>query len=80
MTKRKDILHWVPSDTIGLSVNSGEELGEWILNAESEIIRLRADLLWISKTCRQEIPLGYSETMRKVLLRHLAERAEKALK
>lgn len=37
-------------------------------------------LSWIAKTCRQEIPLGYSEKMRAVLLRHLAERAEKALK
>lgn len=37
-------------------------------------------LKWIAKTCRQEIPLGYSEKMRVVLLRHLAERAEKALK
>lgn len=37
-------------------------------------------LSWIAKTCRQEIPLGYSEKMRVVLLRHLAERAEKALR
>ena len=80
MTKSKDILDWVPSDTIGLSISSGEELGEWIRNAEAEIIRLRAGLLWIGKTCREEIPLGYSETMRKVLLRHLAECAEKGLK
>ena len=47
---------------------------------EDRLAAYEQGLSWIAKTCRQEIPLGYSERMRVVLLRHLAERAERAMK
>lgn len=39
----EDILGWIPNDTIGLSINSGEEVGEWIDRAAAEITNLRAE-------------------------------------
>jgi hypothetical protein len=45
----------------------------------AEYERVRETLKWITKTCRQEIPLEYTGRMREILLRNLAEAGEKAL-
>ena len=42
MTNQKNILDCIPRDTIGLSVNSGEEVGEWIERAAKTIKELQS--------------------------------------
>lgn len=47
---------------------------------EDRLAKYERGLLWIAETCREETPLGYSEKMRVVLLRNIAECAERAMK
>ena len=54
------------------------DLARKVVALEAEVARKDRKLKWIAETCRAEIGLGYSEGMRKVLLRNLAEVAEKA--
>jgi hypothetical protein len=42
MINKQNLLDWVPKDTISLSIDSGEELGEWIGCAVETIKELRS--------------------------------------